>query len=327
MTTRNVKPNGIQAAVRYLRTSNKDTQNPEQSQARQRDKILSRIEAYSDLPVITEYIDNESGRTRARSGYQAMLRDARAGKFSYIMVENAERFGRDLVEALQTIDELAKYNVSVTFADYPEIDPFSPSGRFQLHLFFALAERESNELSKRVSDTARTRAYQGKYNSRPPDGYRTEENLEKTMRSAKRSRRDRQIVIDPDRADVIKLLFQLWNQNQYTLDELCDEMHLRGYILRSGRPFVERNDTRRKTAANTVSKMLQQPFYAGWLVSKAFRIEYGQVRGQWEPLISEEDFQLAQEILERRRTRSADRKRRYTYLLKGLIYLEVDDDI
>ena len=66
-----------------------------------------------------EYIDNISGRYAAnRSAYQRMLADARAGKFSHVAVENAERFGRNDSEALAAIDELHELGIAVRFADY-----------------------------------------------------------------------------------------------------------------------------------------------------------------------------------------------------------------
>src|SRR5687768_10589030 len=90
-----------QGWVAYLRTSDKDAQNPEMSQERQRFNIHRSLLSQSDLPFLGEYTDTQSGRYAAkRIGYQQMLRDARAGKFSYVAVENAERFGRNDTEAL-----------------------------------------------------------------------------------------------------------------------------------------------------------------------------------------------------------------------------------
>ena len=114
----------------YLRTSSEEAQNPENSQRRQRHAIEHSLFVRSPLPVFNEYIDNLSGRYASnRPGYQQMLEDARAGCFSYVAVENAERFGRNDTEALVAIDELHGLGIAVRFADYPDLDPIDPDDR------------------------------------------------------------------------------------------------------------------------------------------------------------------------------------------------------
>ncbi len=90
----------------YLRTSSEDHQKPELSRARQRSIIEGNVLAHSELSVIDEYIDVLTGKTPNRMGYQRLLADARAGKFSHVIVERADRFGRNDTEALRAIDEL-----------------------------------------------------------------------------------------------------------------------------------------------------------------------------------------------------------------------------
>ena len=115
----------------YLRTSSEEAQNPENSQRRQRHTIRQALfERNEKMPVYNEYIDNLSGRyADNRPGYQQMLSDARAGHFSHVAVENAERFGRNDTEALVAIDELHALGVGVRFADYPDLDPMDPDDR------------------------------------------------------------------------------------------------------------------------------------------------------------------------------------------------------
>ncbi|MBK8030475.1 MAG: recombinase family protein [Chloroflexi bacterium] len=101
----------------YLRTSSEDHQKPELSRARQRAIIESNVLAHSDMPVYDEYIDVLTGKTPNRTGYQRLLADARAGKFSHVIVERADRFGRDDTEALRAIDELHQFGVGVRSAN------------------------------------------------------------------------------------------------------------------------------------------------------------------------------------------------------------------
>ena len=79
----------------YLRTSDEEAQNPESSQARQRYLIDRAVLERSELPVIEVYKDVITGKTPHRKDYQRMLEDARFGKFSHVVVERADRFGRN----------------------------------------------------------------------------------------------------------------------------------------------------------------------------------------------------------------------------------------
>ena len=123
----------------YLRTSSQEAQNPANSQRRQRHAITQSLFQRDDdtLPVFNEYIDNLSGRyAKNRPGSQQMLEDARAGHFSHVAVENAERFGRNDTEALVAIDELHQLGIAVRFADYPDLDPIDPDDRILVSLIF-----------------------------------------------------------------------------------------------------------------------------------------------------------------------------------------------
>lgn len=52
------------------------------------------------MPVYNEYVDVLTGTTPHREAYQRLLEDARSGKFSHVIVERADHFGRNDTEAL-----------------------------------------------------------------------------------------------------------------------------------------------------------------------------------------------------------------------------------
>lgn len=155
----------------YLRTSSQEAQNPENSQRRQRHAIQRSLLEPSPLPLVAEYVDTMSGRTADRDGYQRLLEDARAGNFSHVAVENAERFGRNDTEALTVIDELHQLGVAIRFADYPDLDPIDPDDRIMVSLSFTLARRESIKLGQRVTGGLHTKLRSGGFVGLAPDGY------------------------------------------------------------------------------------------------------------------------------------------------------------
>lgn len=305
----------------YLRTSSKEAQNPAMSHDRQRHNINRSLLERSDLTVIGEYADVMSGRTANRVGYQELLSDARQGKFSHVAVENAERFGRNDTEALTAIDELNDLGVAVRFADYPDLDPIDADDRLLIAISFTLARRESIKLGQRVRGGIFAKLRNGGHPTIAPDGYiNCEEKVDKTDRG-NGGRYKRWIEPDPEQFKVWRLAWDLLLTNQYTLAEICEELHDRGYRYRTGRPFIEIKNGRRKAATNTLSKRFHNWFYAGWVVSEKAEIPPKTVRGQWKPLVTTEEFERGLQILTYR-SRHRIAKRKHKYLLKGLVYVQ-----
>jgi len=301
----------------YLRTSDKDAQNPVQSQERQRFAIHRAILERSDLPLINEYSDFLTGRTANRSSYQLMLEDARAGMFSHVAVERADRFGRNDTEALRVIDELDALGIAVRFANHPDLNPMDPDDRIIVALSFTLARRESMLSGLRIKGAGEAKRENGGYLGRVPDGYISVE--DDHIHRKTYQRKTHHIEPDPDRAHIWREAWDLLLEDHHTLAEICEILHERGYRYRSGRPFVEvKANGNRKQNYNTLSLIYHNWTYAGWIVSERHNIPPKTKRGNWEPIVSTEEFECGLAILERR-NRNRIARRRHTYLLKGMI--------
>ena len=247
----------------YLRTSSEEAQNPENSQRRQRHTIEQSLFGRLPLPKFNEYVDNLSGRYASnRPGYQQMLEDARAGCFSHVAVENAERFGRNDTEALVAIDELHELGIAVRFADYPDLDPIDPDDRIMVSLSFTLARRESIKLGQRVSGGLRSKLRTGGCVGLAPDGYLNCEEKTEAIVKNEYGRYKRWVELDPERSVIWRLAWDLLLEDRLTLDEICEDLHRRGYRYRSGRSFIE-IDSQGKRRANksTLSNIFHNWFY------------------------------------------------------------------
>ncbi len=223
----------------YLRTSSEDHQKPELSRARQRAIIEGNVLAHSELPVINEYVDVLTGKTPKRVGYQQLLADARAGKFSHVIVERADRFGRNDSEALRAIDELNDFGVAVRFANSPDLDPMDPDDRVLVALSFTLARRESALLGIRTRGGQQAKRKSGGYISYAPDGYTNVTARTDSKRRTDLGRWDKWIERDPERAKVIREAWDLLLEDRISVREIAETLHERGYRHRTGRPFVE----------------------------------------------------------------------------------------
>ena len=309
----------------YLRTSSDENQKPEMSRARQRFAIENNVLKRSDMPVYNEYVDVLTGTTPHREAYQRLLEDARSGKFSHVIVERADRFGRNDTEALRAIDELYEFGVAVRFANQPDLDPMDPDDRVIVTLSFTLARRESALLGIRVKGGLQVKRANGGYPNYAPDGYINVEG--KVVGEAKKisGRHETWIEQDPERAPIIRYAFDLLLEDRLTLEGICEALHARGYRYRSGRPFIEvKKNGQRKANTNTLGSIFHNWTYAGWLTSKAANIPPKTIRGDWEPIVTTEEFERGLAILEKRNQKQ-NRHRKHDYLLKGIAYYEHPD--
>jgi hypothetical protein len=116
--------------------------------------------------------------------------------------------------------------------------------------------------------------------------------------------------------------WELLLTGRYTLDQICEELTQRGHVRSSGRPWAW-NDTKsggRRTARNRLHEIFNKPFYAGWVVSERFKIELGEVRGKWEPIINANQYKKGRAIL-LRNGQNKSRFKRNHYLLRNLLWV------
>jgi DNA invertase Pin-like site-specific DNA recombinase len=303
----------------YLRTSDEEAQNPESSQERQRFIIQRAVLDRSDLPVVAEYVDVLTGKTPFRTSYQRMLDDARMGCFSHVVVERADRFGRNDAEALRAIDELDEIGIAVRFANHPDLDPIDPDDRVVVALSFTLARRESLLSGLRIKGACEAKRSKGGYLGRVPNGFISVEDDAPGRKSY--MKKGHHIEQDPETAHIWRLAWDYLLEDKLTLAEICEELHARGFRYRSGRPFVQVKATgKRKANYNTMSDIFHNWTYAGWIVNEDEGILPKTLRGDWEPIVSTEEFERGLAILARR-NKNKIAKRKHDYLLKGLIFL------
>lgn len=284
----------------YLRTSSDENQKPELSRERQRTMIQMSFLDLSDLPIYREYIDVLTGKDPRRKAYQQMLADARAGKFSHVVVERADRFGRDDTEALRAIDELHELGIAVRFANSPDLDPMDPDDRVLVTLTFALARRESALMGIRVKGGLKAKRESGGYAGRAPDGYLNMRGQTDFDKRSDMGRISHWIEPDPNRAHIWREAWTLLLTETLSVETIAETLYAKGYCDRNGKPFIAVSKTgKRRPITEKLLRAFQDWTYAGWVVSECDGIAPKTIRGNWEPLVSTEDFEAGLAILER----------------------------
>ena len=133
-------------AALYVRVST-DGQTVE-NQLRELRQIADRrgwivVETYSDAGI-----SGAKGRNH-RPGLDAMLNDAKRGKFDVVMAWAIDRLGRSLIDLLGTIQELEACGVDL-FLEQQSIDTTTPAGKLMFQVCGAFAEFERSMIRQRV---------------------------------------------------------------------------------------------------------------------------------------------------------------------------------
>jgi len=143
----------IQVKIGYVRVSTQ-----EQNTVRQ--EVLMR-----SLGVDQLYIDRASGKNADRPELRKMLTYVRQG--DTVIVESISRFARNTRDLLELVEHLTAKQVE--FVSQKEaIDTTTPTGKFMLTIFGAVAELEREYILQRQREGIAIAKEQGRYTGRKP---------------------------------------------------------------------------------------------------------------------------------------------------------------
>src|SRR5260370_18019066 len=99
--------------------------------------------------IVEEYTDTISGAKARRPGLDAMMRDARRGRFDVVLVWASDRIARSVKHFLDVLDELNRLNIGIlSFRE--QIDTAVPLGRAVVVIIGPIANPERNLIIERV---------------------------------------------------------------------------------------------------------------------------------------------------------------------------------
>lgn len=139
--------------IGYIRVSTEE-QNPARQQALLR-----------ELGVDEIFLDKASGKSTDRPELKRMLDYVRKG--DTVIVESISRFARNTRDLLELVEQLTAKEVE--FVSKKEaIDTTTPTGKFMLTVFAAVAELEREYILQRQREGIAIAKAQGKYHGRAP---------------------------------------------------------------------------------------------------------------------------------------------------------------
>lgn len=277
----------MKKAVIYARYSS-DRQN-EQSIAGQVE-VCTEWAKNNDVEIMHIYHDEAlSGKTDKRPDFQRMIKDAKSGKFDYILVYKLDRFARNRYDSAIYKAQLKKYGVRIMSAMENIAD--GPEGIILESVLEGMAEYYSANLAQNVTRGLHQRAELGKYlGGKIPLGYKID--------------KDKNYVIDENTAPIVKIIYQMYADG-YTVKEICDRLNSAGYKTSSVKSF----------GYNSLHRILTNPKYIG-------KYEYMDIslENVIPKIIDYETFEKVQQRVERNRQAPASAKSDTNFYLTGKLF-------
>ncbi len=118
-----------------------------------------------ELGVDNVFIDRVSGKNTNRPELQRMMNFVRQG--DTVIVESISRFARNTKDLLELIERLSEKNVEFV-SKKESIDTTTPTGKFMLTIFGAVAELEREYILQRQREGIEIAKAKGVYKGRKP---------------------------------------------------------------------------------------------------------------------------------------------------------------
>lgn len=139
----------------------------EQNEARQLDAMTA-----MGIPHAQIFIDKQSGKNKVRPGLKRLMAAIRQG--DVVIVESVSRFARNTRDLLELIDKLTAKGVEFV-SQKEHIDTSTPTGKFMLTVFGAVAELERGYILQRqaegIASAKRRGVHLGRPIKKPPENF------------------------------------------------------------------------------------------------------------------------------------------------------------
>ena len=257
---------------------------------------------FPNWEVVDKYIDEGITGTQAkkRPAFMQMIADSKTDKFDLIVTREVCRFARNTVDTLTHTRELKGRDIEVYFVD-DNIWTMDGDGELRLTIMATLAQEESRKVSERVRAGQHiSRSKNILYGCGNILGYDLKRNIGP---DGKWDPAENTYVINPEQAETVRMIFDLYEEGNG--------------ILKIGKILTERKRCTasgkiRWDAAN-VLRILDNATYKGYIcynksgsnnyleqrrVVNRDKSTYEYHKGNWEPIISEEQFDRVQKLKE-----------------------------
>ena len=258
------------------------------------------LNKHENWTLVEKYIDRGITGTLAkkRPAFMKMIEDAQKGEFDLIMTREVCRFARNTVDTLEYTRQLKKIGVEVFFVE-DNIWTYASDGELRLTIMAALAQEESRKDSERVNAGLKMSREKGVlFGNGNILGYDLQRNIDA---DGKWDSSENTYVINPEQAETVRIIYDLYC-NGYGFGKICKELSR-----------LQRKDANGNVSwsASKIGRILHNKTYAGYKgylksktddylehsrVKNLDKDSYMYIKGDWEPIISEEQWNHVQEL-------------------------------
>lgn len=235
------------------------------------------------------YDEGISGtKTDKRDGLLQLLEECRKGKIDFIIVKSISRLARNTVDCLEIVRELYDLGVYVYF-EKENINTSKMSSELLLTILSGIAEGESKSISANEKWSIQKKFEQGTFViGSPPYGYRNN---------------DGKMEIVPEEAEIVRFIFAqyLAGKGSYLISK---ELNDKGIRPKKGKAWGTSGVTGILKNEKYIGDVLYQKTYTDDQFNRhrnsGEKNQY-YVKNHHEAIISREEFQAAQELMEHHR--------------------------
>ena len=245
------------------------------SQVRELDDVAKKDKLF----VVATLEESHSAKHPGRPIFNKMVEKIEKGEANALLVWNASRISRNSIDTGKII-YLFDIEKLVEVRTPSQVFRNTPNDKFLLNLFCSQAKLENDNKGEDVKRGLRARLQAGVFPGRGPIGYMSDKYTE---RGAKKN------LVDPERFDIVRRMFDLMLTGNYTVLEIFR-------IVTKEWKFKTRQGT--PIGRSTLYKIFSNPFYYG-----SFEYPMGSgnwIKGNYKPMITEEEYDQIQYLLGRK---------------------------
>ena len=214
----------------------------------QLNSLENQIQYYTELiqskpswTYVTGYVDEgiSGTSTRKRDSFLRMIRDAKAGRFDFIITKEISRFSRSTLDSIQYTQELLEHGVGVLFQN-DGINTLDSDSEFRLVVMAGVAQDEVRKLSERLKFGFRQAIKNGHVLGNDTLwGY---------------DKKNCVLSVNEEEARAVRRIFHLYANEEMGIRRISQQLYAEGFRSRRGNAFN----------VLTIRHILQNPKYKGW---------------------------------------------------------------
>ncbi len=241
-------------------------------------KEMLQLAEREGLEIVTMKRESHSAKeTGQRPVFNEIVDEIKQGKFNGILTWAPDRISRNAGDLGKVID-LMDGNYLQDIRTYGQRFTNSPNDKFMLMILCSQAKLENDNRGINVKRGLRTRCEMGLWVGTAPLGYLNQKHMDKKG----------QVLVDPQRAPIIKKMFEKVAYEQWSGRKVYNWMRFElNFYTRGNKPLT----------LSGVYRILENPFYYG--IFERPRESGNWYQGKHQPLINQELFEKVKAQLKR----------------------------